>query len=90
MTDLRCRELYLDGTRRLLLVETVESNIKFGVWLSYCSFVVDPVAVLDFGPDGIEVFDLTVGSISIASLKQKLPQIDELLASFDETIATLA
>lgn len=90
MTYLRCRELYVDDTRCLLLVEAVERNIQSEVWLSYCSLLVEPVVLLHIWPDGIEAFDPAVGSIPIASLMQRLPQIVSLLASFDEAIASSA
>jgi len=81
----RAHIIYDDGTRRLVAIETV-SLIRTGSEL-HCGIQVsiETAAVIVREADASYALDPELGRIPLAKLKTNIPELDDLLSSFERT-----
>jgi uncharacterized spore protein YtfJ len=84
MGTLRAREIYHDAGFMLIAVESVDfqhSKTNIG-WQLYGN--IEPIAVIVCGPDGTYALDMEAKPAAFDQLKQEIPEIDSIIASFNK------
>ncbi len=86
MENLRAIEIYndvlSDGRRRLIAIESVEfEHSKADAGCQLYGHI-EPLAVIVCTQDGIHILDLDSNKISLDKLRQDIPELEDLIASF--------
>ncbi len=86
MSNLRAYEIFRDSKRMLIAIESV--SYRHGKTTMGCHLYgnIEPIAVIVCHPDGIYALDMELEFKQLDQLRQDIPGLDAMLASFNQTL----
>ena len=85
MASLRATEFFNDSEHMLIAIECVDCTHM--TTRASCQFYgkIEPIAVIVCSSDGIHALDMEAGFIRLEQLRQDIPELDGMIASFNGT-----
>jgi len=83
MITLRATEVFNDSKKLIIAIESVDCRqTKTGTGCQLYGKI-EPIAVIVSGPDGKYAFDMEARVVLLEKLKQDIPELDDIVASFN-------
>lgn len=85
MTILRATEIFNDSRLMLIAIESVNCNHSTTSTSYRLYGKIEPIAVIVCGPDGIYALNMEAKFTILDQLRQDIPELDAIIASFNNT-----